>query len=111
MRHAVGARRIIEKIQVSVGRGGYPIRGVRTILRRMTPKLKANNVDAIEGINEEKIFPARSSPSVIGVASSGSKLLLFFSPTMLYDAIIVGSVAGTMMKIMSTMLSIMGRTE
>ena len=110
IKQAVGANNSIDRIQVRFGNSGYPTFGISTISSNATPRLKARNVDPIEGINAEKIFPASISPSVVGVASKGSKLRLFFSPTILYVAMIVGRVAGTIIKIMSIMLNIIGRT-
>ena len=83
IKQAVGANNNIDRIQVRFGNNGYPTFGISTISSNRTPKLNARNVDTIDGINEEKILPASNSPSVVGVASNGSKLRLFFSPTIL----------------------------
>jgi hypothetical protein len=44
------------------------------------------------------LFPSRISPSVVGAARRGSRLFSTFSPTMLYEAIGVGMIAGMMTK-------------
>ena len=48
------------------------------------------HVDRIGGMNAAMPFPRRISPSVVGVASSGSNVFSTFSPTMLYAAIVLG---------------------
>ena len=45
------------------------------------------------GKNAAMLFPSNISPSVVGVAKSGSRLFSTFSPTMLYEAIAVGRTA------------------
>lgn len=52
------------------------------------------NVTAMHGIKAAKLLPSNNSPSVVGVASSGSRLFSIFSPTKLYDAIIEGNTEG-----------------
>src|SRR5579863_1768225 len=50
-------------------------------------------IERIGGTNAAMLFPRRTSPSVVGVASNGSRLFSIFSPTTLYAAIEDGSMA------------------
>src|SRR6266511_3889001 len=62
-----------------------------------TPAIKidpASHVSTIDGINEASILAVSSSQVLIGVDSIGSEVLLVFSPTMLYAAIMLGSIMG-----------------
>jgi len=47
-------------------------------------------IAAMGGRNAEIPFPSKISLSVVGVARSGSRLFSTFSPTMLYEARVVG---------------------
>ena len=53
---------------------------------------------ATAGIAAAKHLPARSSIVEIGVASSGSRLRVVFSPTMLYAAMVTGMISGIITK-------------
>ena len=44
------------------------------------------------GTNDVRVFPNKSSLSVVGVARSGSKLCSSFSPKILYEARVLGSI-------------------
>src|SRR5512137_973978 len=52
-------------------------------------------------------LPTSSSRSLMGVARRGSRLLLTFSPTKLYDAVTVGMVTGIMTSRIRRMLNMM----
>jgi len=47
----------------------------------MVKGMKESQVASIQGMNMAAAFPRRSSESVVGVASKGSRLRFSFSPT------------------------------
>ena len=102
-----GAVTSIATSHLASGRSILPTRGAVRRSMRTENSTKETRVASMVGMNMAAAFPAKSSLSDTGVASTGSSVFPVFSPMKLYDAIIVGIMAGMSMNMKSMESTIM----